>query len=88
MQTNVSNDYTYINSQLFYHNTDGFWVQKGCENAKVEPMQLPFTSEEYFNFINSHTDVVPFLHLGDHVRFMSADGKLCEITEAPPREED
>ena len=87
-QTNVANDYTYINSQLFYHNTDGIWVQKGCENAKSEPVQLPFTSEEYFNFVNSHQDVVPFLHLGDHVRFMAADGKLCEITEAPPREDD
>ncbi|MGB1205183.1 MAG: VWA domain-containing protein [Chitinophagales bacterium] len=88
VQNNVASDYTYINNQLFYHNTDGIWVQKGCENSKDEPVKLPFTSEEYFNFINSHTDVLPFLYLGEHIRFMAADGKLCEITEAPPRKED
>ena len=88
VQSDIANDYTYINSQLFYHNTDGILVQKTCLNSKDEPKQLPFTSEEYFNFVNSHQDVIPYLHLGDHVRFMAADGTICEITEAPPQEED
>lgn len=80
-----SSDYTqqnrYAGGRAFYQNgpvwTDAL-VQK--QNAQSRRVQLQFASKEYFDLMQKHPEVKPWLALGNRVQFVLAD-TVYEVTE-------
>lgn len=80
-----SSDYTqqnrYAGGRAFYQNgpvwTDSL-VQK--QNAQSRRVQLQFASKEYFDLMQKHPEVKPWLALGNRVQFVLAD-TVYEVTE-------
>ncbi|HEY1173727.1 MAG TPA: VIT domain-containing protein [Verrucomicrobiae bacterium] len=80
-----STDYTqqnrYAGGRAFYQNgpvwTDAL-VQK--QSAQARRVQLPFASKEYFDLMQKHPEVKPWLALGNRVQFVLAD-TVYEVTE-------
>ncbi len=78
-------DYTqqnrYAGGRAFYQNgpvwTDSL-VQK--QQAQARRIQLAFASKEYFDLMQKHPEVKPWLALGNRVQFVLAD-TIYEVTE-------
>ena len=68
----------YVAGKTFRIDERGVWIDEEYEPGPVKTVRIPFGSEEYFELLEDHPEVEPFLKLGEKVLFL-LEGKAYEI---------
>ncbi len=75
----ASRQHVFVGGRAFYLNADGAWVDALSQrHTGGSSRRIQFNSPEYFGFAAAHPEALPWLALGERVRFV-LNGALYEI---------
>jgi Ca-activated chloride channel family protein len=57
----------YAGDKTFYKNADGFWEDSEFADSGIEPTEIPYLSQEYYDLIAAEPDLAQYLGVGEKV---------------------